>query len=181
MLRNELLNRVEDAINQFEHPVSTNDISFSLDLSKATILNALKELVNQGRIEIIYEGTGRYYQILKGQKEDGISKLDERFAQLDDALTEKNKKTVERIEQAEKEISNIYANMISIMGVFVSIFSLIIINANAGSDIVSKAASMKEAIINLLILNLPVTICIIVLLLGIRWIILRDFRRGARK
>lgn len=71
--------------------------------------------------------------------------------------------------------------MISIMSVFVAIFALIVINANAIAGTISEDAKICDALLKLAVLNIPVVLCIIALLVGVRFIILRDFKRGDHK
>ena len=173
----EILDKVAEVVLLYHRPVSSNEIARASNLSTLATVKALYELVKLGRIEQIGDGSGNYFQYHSKEKSQEETDLEIRFAQLDEALNEKAEQLDKRIEQVEKETSHIYSSLISIMGVFLAIFSLIIINANAIVGALSQK-SIGDAFLKLLVLNVPVVLCIIVLLLGIRFIILRDFNRG---
>lgn len=180
-MASDVLEKVSEVVRLYDRPVSANDIAQASNLSHVTTLNALKALVSQGTIDLLSTENQRYFQYHQPEKSKEEENLEVKFAQLDEALNEKNEELDERINQVEKETAHIYANLISIMGVFVAIFTLIIINANAIAGTISQDEKIGGILLKLIVLNLPVAICIIALLLGIRFIILRDFKRGDRK
>ncbi|MCI5690162.1 MAG: hypothetical protein MR286_04640 [Clostridiales bacterium] len=181
MMSDESLTRVYETVRFLDRPVSVREVSDAVKLSNLTTISALTQLVRQGKIEMVQDGSGNYYQVSVAGKTKEESDLEIRFAQLDKALNDRITKLDERIVQVEKETNHIYANMISIMGVFVAIFALIVINANAIVGTISEDAKICDALLKLVVLNVPVMFCIIALLVGVRFIILRDFKRGEHK
>lgn len=175
------LEKVTETIRLFYRPASAREIAEATGLSNTAVIVSLEKLINSGIIETVKSGTAVYFQMSSSGKSIQEKNLDKRFVELDEALNEKIIKHAQRIERIEKETEHIYANMISIMGVFVAIFALIVINANAVAGTISQEKNICNALLKLIVLNLPVVICIIVLLVGIRFIILRDFKRGDHK
>ena len=180
-MTNDTLEKVAEAVRLYYRPVTISEIAEASNLSRAVTMNALRALIDNGRIEVIRSENRPYYRIKDANKPKAEADLEEKFAQLDSALNEKIGQISERIQRLEKETAHIYANLISIMGVFVAIFALIVINANAVAGTISQEEKICYALFKLIVLNLPVVACIIALLLGIRLIILRDFKRGDHK
>lgn len=177
-MSDDILSKVADVVRLYYRPVTASEIAQASGISSPAANNVLNRLVQQGIVEVVKDGSGNYFQIPITEKSKEEANLDVKFARLDEGLTEKAENLNRRIEQVEKETEHIYANMISIMGVFVAIFALIVINANAIVGTFSGEGSLTLTLMNLLVLNVPVAICIIALLFGIRLIILRDFKRG---
>ena len=175
------LEKVTEVVRLFYRPASVNEISEAANLSRQSVLSALNTLVKDGTLEKVQSGMTVYFQTSSAGKSDAEKNLEKRFVELDEALNEKIVKHNRRIERIEKETEHIYANMISIMGVFVAIFALIVINANAIAGTISADTKICDALLKLAILNIPVVICIIALLIGVRFIILKDFKRGDHK
>lgn len=175
------LERVTETVRLFYRPASVSEITEATGLSRPSVLSALNTLVKEGTLEKVQSGKTAYFQMSSAEKSDEEKNLEKRFVELDEALNEKITKHDQRIAQIEKETEHIYANMISIMGVFVAIFALIVINANTIAGTISQEEKICSALLKLIVLNLPVVVCIIALLIGIRFIILRDFKRGDHK
>ncbi len=177
----DILENITEAVRLFNAPVSRRQIAEETKYSLATTSRALEKLVSQGVLEKVGSGNIRYYQISTSQKSKEEINLETRFVELSEALDEKIVRHDRRIERVEKETEHLYTNMISIMGVFVAIFALIVINANAIAGTISEDTKICDALLKLAVLNIPVVICIIALLIGVRFIILKDFKRGDHK
>ena len=182
-MTNNTIEKVAEVVRLFYRPVTASEISEAANLSRPTTLNALKILVENGRLEVIANTARRYYRIREDNKTKEEDYLEEKFARLDSALNERieqhNQRILrheKRILQVEKNTSHFYGDMISIMGIFVAIFALIVINTNAIAGAFSAQNSLWENFLTLFVLNVPAVICILALLCGIRWIILRDFK-----
>ena len=180
-MEKDILENVAEVVRLYYRPVSTSEVARASRLSVSTTVNALHELVQLGKIEMVNDGSGAYFQYHSEEKSQEKADLEIRFAQLDNALNEKSAQLDKRIEQVEKETSHIYSSLISIMGVFVAIFSLVIINASAISGALSSDDNLGSAFLRLLTLNAPVVLSVVILLFGIKYIILRDFNRGVKK
>lgn len=76
----------------------------------------------------------------------------------------------EKIETIDKNVNGIYANIISIMSIFVGIFALITVNANIAFELTQE--NMCEVFCGIIVMNIFVVICIITLLIGIRVILI---------
>lgn len=177
----DILENVTEAVRLFNAPVSMRQIAEETKYSLVTTSRALEKLVSQGILEMVGSGNTKYYQIRTAKKSQEEIDLETRFVELSEALDEKIARHDRRIERVEKETEHLYTNMISIMSVFVAIFALIVINANAIAGTISEDAKICDALLKLAVLNIPVVLCIIALLVGVRFIILRDFKRGDHK
>ena len=74
-----------------------------------------------------------------------------------------------KVEQVRGEMKSLYANIISLMGIFVSIFALIVVNANITFSLTSE--NMREVFWGIIVMNVVVVVCILALLIGIRFIL----------
>lgn len=174
MMSDELKEKVFEIITSSDSPIPISKIAEDTRMSMASVSRIVANLISDGKVDKVGDGKSNYYQSHDSKRTPEEKSLNDKYAQLDAALTEK-------VERAEKETQHLYVNMISIMGVFVAIFSLIVINTNAIVGKLSQDESIGCTFLKLLVLNIPVLLCIIALLFGIRFIILRDFKRGDHK
>lgn len=183
-MNQELLDKVYRVIELYNRPVTTKDISLEMNLSFATTVNAMKQLVEAGKLVMLTSDNPdetkrvKYYSIFS-EKTDKV--MEQKFATLDSALAQQKDETDKRLNELETATKSLYANMISIMGIFVAIFSLIVLNAEAIQHWLPTGMLFKDAFLKMLALNIPVVFAIIILLLAVRLIILRDFKRGDHK
>ena len=89
--------------------------------------------------------------------------LSQKYVDMASALEKQYKEIKEENENLKNKIDKIYTNMISLMGIFVAIFALIIINVESIGTFAANANSSDEMFINLVILNIPLVISLIVL------------------
>lgn len=76
--------------------------------------------------------------------------------------------TLRKIETIDKKIENFYSKIIEIVGIFIAIFSIII----AGIQISLKTdGSFIEILTKCTAIFIPIVFCILILLLGIRFIL----------
>lgn len=79
-------------------------------------------------------------------------------------------KVEQKLDNLENKINSIYLNIISLMSIFVSVFALIVVNANISFELTQE--NIKNTFKGIIILNVFVIICIIALLIGTRLIIM---------
>ena len=121
------LEKVTETVRLFNAPVSMRQIAEATECSLAITSRALAKLVSQGVLEMVGSGNTRYYQIRTAKKSKEETDLETRFVELSEALDEKIARHDRRIERIEKETEHLYTNMISIMGVFVAIFVMTLV------------------------------------------------------
>lgn len=85
----------------------------------------------------------------------------------------------EKIETIDKSVNSIYANIISIIAVFVAIFSLITVNANIAFELTD--ANMRNVFFGIIVVNIFVIACIITVLVATRLIIINPIIKGKKK
>ena len=183
-MNQELLDKMYRVVQLYNRPVTVKDISFEMNIPFETTYNAMKQLVESGKLTVITSDNPderkrvKYYSIIS-EKTDKI--MEQKFATLDSALTQQKIETDKRLNELENATKSLYANMISIMGIFVAIFSLIVLNTEATKNWLPAETPFQDAVFKMMALNIPVVLAIIILLLAVRFIILRDFKRGDRK
>lgn len=185
--------QIKSVIENSGTPISKRDILLQAGCSAACLSKVLKELTGKQEIGTIdakvtspngNSSSIEYYYIKKGSNPETIrNELDNADVQIKKTYANADLKIntmidehEEKIMATESKLNNIYSNLISMMGIFVSIFSLIVINTNAILNWLPPCLDFKEAWLKMLALNIPVVIVIIILLVGIRFIILKDFK-----
>lgn len=73
--------------------------------------------------------------------------------------------------QLNKRLDDFYGKIIEIVGIFIAVFSFIIAGIQISFKI--EGHTFIEKLLNSFVIFLPITICIIVLLLMIKWILKR--------
>lgn len=84
-----------------------------------------------------------------------------------------------KYEKINKNVNGIYANIISIISIFVAIFALITVNANIAFKLTEE--NMANVFKSIITINIFVVICIIVLLLIVRFVIIEPLLNGTKK
>lgn len=85
----------------------------------------------------------------------------------------------EKYDEVNKNVNGLYANIISVISVFVAIFALITVNANITFELTTK--NMYDVFWGIVKINIFVVICIIVLLGATRILIINPLLGKNRK
>lgn len=136
-------------------------------MSMRAVANAVRNLEEKGIIKRRATQDGAYYFLAKmtyGQMQNGAVLTN---AVVNAKVT--NEMLEKEIEQVRGEMKSLYANIISLMGIFVSIFALIVVNANITFSLTSE--NMREVFWGIIVMNVVVVGCILALLIGIRFIL----------
>nr|DAU87416.1 MAG TPA: hypothetical protein [Caudoviricetes sp.] len=99
-----------------------------------------------------------------------ISEVKDELAKQQKELADQQKIVGEDVKQALDDTKTLYANMISIISVFVAIFALITVNANISFKLTTY--NMNEVFWGIIVVNIFVMLCIIALLLAVRLLII---------
>ena len=176
-------------IAKSSRPVRLNEIAEATGYTQPAALVFVKRLISQGRI---IEGqdyiiTGQYrraykmYSAVKEQK--GVpDALKEQYREFEKGMLQKytefsaevheEVKEIRQISQKANQVSKkLYADIITLMGIFVSIFSLVIINIQAIQGIIDSK-NVWSSLLRMLLINVPLLVTIIVLLISVRLIII---------
>jgi len=166
--------RLEDEILQFlqnvEEPKSLIEISQSCDFDKESTSGALNKLIDEGKVFTIRTTRNVYYAIERKATWDNVANMYNEISQKTIVARDNYNELNERIENIGNNVNGIYANIISIMAVFVAVFALITVNANITFKLTQN--NMCHVFWGIVVINIVVVICIIALLLGVRIIII---------
>lgn len=160
--------------------LSIRQIVEELNISGAICSIRLKKLVDDKKIiEVQAKNSGKkYYFLSKKLTCEELDNLHDVFfkdvVDTKDIYEELNVK----IERVDNNVNSIYANIISIMSIFVAIFALITINANIAFELTQE--NICYVFYGIIGINIFVVICIIAMLVGIR-VILINTLLGKRK
>ena len=129
-----------------------------------------------------------YYSILNNEKDNDsknieklIDELNQKYVNLDSDLQLKNEELNRRIEEVENNTKNIYLNIISIISVFIAIFTLIITNVQVLKDYIAVDDTVCNVSMKMAVINIPLLIVIFFVLLMIRNLILKPLKSKQRK
>ncbi len=168
-------------------PMTVRRISQDLELTRISTYQELEKLVKEQELSRIvpistnpdYDYDEKYYTI-KSQPQDAsspsntsteasaIESLNQRFATLDYGLKESIKQISAENRTLKQQLKSIYSNILTLMGIFVAIFALIITNVSAVASIIDPLASPTNNLLSVLILNVPLVFSIGFLLLFTR-------------
>lgn len=167
---------------ELEGSKMVNQISDSLQLSEAKCRNCLEKLVSEGKVfQYPAKRSGHIYYAIKrdGITADEYSHLWTIFVKEEINVRDACLCLEHKAQKIDDNVTEIYVNLISIMSIFVAIFSLIVVNANIVFELTQQ--NMKEVFCGIILINMFVVICIIVLLLAVRFIIVNSLIKRKTK
>lgn len=147
--------------------LSLGELQRQSGMSRQAVIYAVKRLNANGIVKQQGTQNGAYYFLAKmtyGQFQTG-----EVFSNAVINAKATNEILEKKVEQVRGEMKSLYANIISLMGIFVSIFALIVVNANITFSLTSE--NMREVFWGIIVMNVVVVVCILALLIGIRFIL----------
>ena len=172
------MNKNENELNEDEKKIvkalekstalSLGELRRQSGMSMQATVNAVQSLKANGIVKRQGTQNGAYYFLAKityGQFETG-----EVFSNAVINAKATNEILEKKVEQVRGEMKSLYANIISLMGIFVSIFALIVVNANITFSLTSE--NMREVFWGIIVMNVVVVVCILALLIGIRFILI---------
>ena len=162
-------------------PMTTKGISDELRITRGTAVRCVRDLVDQGIIsEFEAKNSGKKYYYIEEEMSDKDTS-DMRKVVTEETINAKDayKDLTEKYEKASKNVNGLYANIISIIAVFVAIFALITVNANITFELTTK--NMYDVFWGIVKINIFVVICIIVLLGATRILIINPLLGKSRK
>lgn len=152
--------------------MTSTNISEQLGISRATCIIYLNDLIDK---KIVYSfktknGEKTYYSI----EEDTTVNDWENIRKVVKEETVNAKDTYddleEKYDEVSKNVNGLYANIISIISVFVAIFALITANANITFKLTQE--NMYDVFWGIIEVNIFVVICIVILLVVTRVLII---------
>lgn len=195
MLDENINKKILDCLENSKTPLTLDSISEHFDYSLYRTERALDELIMGGLVVKIFPQNSSiakraYYTNAKSKikemayenkdrKEgehtktniDMHSEIAQEVVNAQDYYTDLK----EKIDYIDKNVNGLYANIISIISIFVAIFALITVNANIAFTLTEK--NMCGVFRGIVVINLFVVICILVLLIGVKLIIINPLIR----
>lgn len=172
MLEEKVLTDIEKkvlaVITLYNRPVTAKEVAEELDVTLRTIIAVIQKLISKGNV-VKFESKegGQFYTLVSS--ESGLDTIiSQKYADMAGALEKQYNEIKEENEKLKVQMENLYANMLTLMGVFVAVFALIVINIDAIGIYVSKAESSVDLFYDLLNLNIPLLISITVMVLLIK-------------
>lgn len=139
--------KILDYLKNSDEPKSVDDILKELDMSKRSAVSAINDLVKDGKIVSVGAAKRTYFIANnQGVTADDYGKLKTRSLEILVPVKATSDEAKEEIQTLRKEIKNMYANMISIMAVFVAIFSIVFSGGNFLFQSVNEAWSSHTLI-----------------------------------
>ncbi len=202
--------KIIDLLEKSTTPMSMREISDTLNLSMKTTHRILSELQETNKIDEILSDEVlantaqvkrkvRFFTLVQNNTnpEDKSTnlqyikriepverKIEYIETELQNKLSEfehQSKILQERSDSLSEKLNHIYVNIISMMGVFIAIFAIIIINVNEISDIMKNTNfNVLENIKYLCMLSAPLVISIIALLGGVRLILISGLKSSKK-
>lgn len=157
------------------NPLMSAELAEEFDTSIDVIERELNSLIQQ---EMVYRDGDVYYANTR-YRLDNIEKLQKETREINENYKKELKRLKKRSSEIESKINNIYLNLISLMSVFVAIFSLIVTNANITFKLTQE--NMVGVFKGIIITNLFVILCIIILLIGIKVLIINSLRKSPKE
>jgi len=167
---NEMERKVLGCMALYNRPVTVREISFELNLPLKKVAAVFKSLQKKGNIVIYSSEKGeRDFYALTTSKAGMESALSQMYADIAGALEKQYESIKTENEHLQQQIDKIYANILTLMGIFVAIFALIVININGIGLFVEKTTTFDELFWALLKLNVPLILAIGILVALIKW------------
>lgn len=157
------------------------NISEELRISKATCKECLNQLIEKKEVySLKAKNSGRiYYAIDEGMTVDDLENMrkviKEETVNAKDAYDD----LAEKYDEVSKNVNGLYANIISIISVFVAIFALITVNANITFELTKQ--NMCDVFWGIIVVNVFVVICIMILLVATRIFIINPLLGKGKK
>lgn len=174
--------RIEEIVRE-KGPITLVNICKELDLDIAisSIRISLNCLVEEGQIsKLEAKNSGNiYYYAPRGATFSDVSNMHKEIAKETVEVKDTYEELEKKYEKINKSVNGIYANIISIISIFVGIFALITVNANIVFKLTEE--NMENVFIGIIAINIFVVICIIALLLMVRFVIIEPLLNGTKK
>lgn len=174
--------RIEEIVRE-KGPITLVNIckESDLDIAINSIRISLNRLVEEGQIsKLEAKNSGNiYYYVEKKSTHKDLSNMHKEIAKETVEVKDTYEELEKKYEKINKNVNGIYANIISIISIFVAIFALITVNANIAFKLTEE--NMANVFKGIITINIFVVICIIVLLLMVRFVIIESLLNGTKK
>lgn len=172
MMLTDIEDKILQVVTKLNRPVTIQEVAYELGISVKIATQAFRNLVSNGDVIVFSpaNSTNKYYAPLNSN-ETTDQMLAQKYVDLIEPLEKKFEQVKQEQEKLSSQLHGVYAQIITLMGIFVAIFALIIINVNAIGEFASTIADPWELCKALAILNIPLVISLVILTLLIRLVI----------
>lgn len=154
---------------------TSDELQETFQISRSVVFNVTDELIREGNLrKKRIDDRLYYYKPAKttwGDLEDANNKIKESIIVAEDS----SDMLVKEVDQLRGEIKSIYANIISLMSIFVAIFALIIANVNVIAGLVDT--NISKLLVGIIAVNVSIGICIAVFIILIRIFIINPLKK----
>ena len=169
---NELERKILQVIMMYNRPVTVREVADELAISFSKTSRLFYDLVEKGNLVVFSSSNHRSkYYAVSNSKEAIDKTLSQKYVDLIEPLEKKYEEI--KLEQAKltEQLNGVYVQLITLMGIFVAIFALIIINVSAIGEFANSIADPIDLCKTLAVLNIPLVISLFFLTLLIKWVI----------
>ena len=154
-------------------PLSITQIAEELKITRSVCMHRLKALLESGKIvQMRASNSGKSYYIVNKQATVAdIGNMHIEIAKETVEAKDAYGELVDKVEKIDSNVNGIYANIISIMSIFVCIFALITVNANISFELTQE--NMQNVFKGIVVVNISVVVCIVALLVGVKLILIK--------
>ena len=171
--------KILQVITIFNRPVTVREIAEELNMSVNSVRRYFLKLQQKGNIVAYVSGNNRYYAPTTSK--DGLDAiLSQKYADIASSLENQYLEIKAENEELRQQISGLYASILTLMGIFVAIFSLIVININAIGIFLKDVTDSTEMFYSLLKLNLQILLAIFFLVLMIKFLLHTPAKRDKK-
>ena len=176
---NEAERKILQVITLFNRPVTVSEVSAELDMPIRRVQEIFSQLQKKGNIVVYLSGNKRYYAPITSK--DGLDAvLSQKYADIASSLENQYTEIKAENEDLRQQISRLYANILTLMGIFVAIFSLIVVNVNGMSIYLQKVTDSTDMFYVLLKLNIPLVLAIFFLVLMVKFLLSTSSKRRSK-
>lgn len=161
-------------------PTTGKEIAEEASIRYSTCVNLLSDLCDEGKVVRIKSTSGKVYYLLNKQATvRDVSNMHIEIAKDTIEAKDSYEGLSNEIASMRENVNGLYANLISIISVFVAIFALITVNANIAFTLTKE--NMCGIFSGIIVVNIFVVVCIIALLIATRLIIINPIIKGKKK
>ena len=165
----EMERTILQAITVYNRPVTAQEIAYELNISLHTVNSLFRKLVEKGNLVKYSTSNNRStYYAVANSKEAIDQALSQKYVDMIAPLEKKFDEIKEAQEKLDVQLQGVYAQIITLMGIFVAVFALVIVNVNAIGEFTRSITDICELCKALAILNIPLVISLAALMLFIK-------------
>ena len=133
--------------------------------------NSIRKLYDHANLDI---ARINYIKTLQSQN---LSREKEILA-LQETISSKHGELSDSFERMEHDIKDLYANILTLMGIFVAVFAFIAVNSNITFELTKS--NQSNIFWGIVVINIFVAVCIIALLFTLKFFIIRPLKKRRR-